>query len=221
MAVREVIYFLLWAQPATVRCARLESLLSRPLNPLPNTTTPTGRKRRGPTRLVMPVDQAWQRLKKTPTRLAVAKGECLDTSEAEVESEQRPKNKDKTKTSRLALPVACSTSIPPGSLRYARRETARRTLHARVHDEAKYNEEEKTVRSDIYAELYLWNKNVDEMIRLFECATDAGIWTLHKATRHAARLELLRAKLNADFSELMVLRERANVSRLARKTYIR
>ena len=71
------------------------------------------------------------------------------------------------------------------------------------------------MKADLCAQLVQLNKNVVEMIRLVQRATDAGIWTLHEATRHAARLELLRAKLNADFSELMVLRERANESRLS------
>ncbi len=71
------------------------------------------------------------------------------------------------------------------------------------------------MKADLSAGLGVLNRNVDEMIRLVQRATDAGIWTLHEATRHAARLESLRAKLNADFSELMVLRERANESRLS------
>lgn len=71
------------------------------------------------------------------------------------------------------------------------------------------------MKADLRAQLVLLNKNVDEMIRLVQRATDTGIWPLHVATRHTARLELLRAELNADFSELMVLRERANESRLS------
>jgi hypothetical protein len=67
-----------------------------------------------------------------------------------------------------------------------------------------------TMKADLRAQLVLLNKNVVEMIRLVQRATDAGIWTLHEAARHEARLDLLRAKLNADFKELMALRERAN-----------
>jgi len=55
------------------------------------------------------------------------------------------------------------------------------------------------MKADLRAELGLLNRNVVEMIRLFECATDAGIWTRQEVARHEARLELLRAKLNADF----------------------
>lgn len=68
---------------------------------------------------------------------------------------------------------------------------------------------------DLRAELGLLNRNVDEMIRLLQRATDAGIWTQQEATRHTARIELLGAKLNADFRELMALRDCANDSRLS------
>ena len=57
-----------------------------------------------------------------------------------------------------------------------------------------------TMKGDLRAQLVLLNKNVDEMIRLVQRA-------------HLARPELVRAKSNADFSELAVLRERANESR--------
>jgi hypothetical protein len=71
------------------------------------------------------------------------------------------------------------------------------------------------MKDDLWAELGLVNRNVDEMIRFLQCATDACIWTPEEATRHTARLELLGAKLNADFRELMALRDRANDSRLS------
>jgi hypothetical protein len=69
------------------------------------------------------------------------------------------------------------------------------------------------MKADLRAEFGLLNRNVFEMIRLFERAMDAGIWTPQEATRHVARLELLRAKLIADFRELMDLRG-ANEARL-------
>jgi hypothetical protein len=67
---------------------------------------------------------------------------------------------------------------------------------------------------DLRSEIDLLNRNVGELIRLFQCATDAGIWTPQEAAQHVARLELVRAKLNADSREIMALRERANASRL-------
>jgi hypothetical protein len=64
------------------------------------------------------------------------------------------------------------------------------------------------MKADLRAELGLVNRNVDEMIRLLECAAVAGIWTRQEATRLEARLELLRAKLNSDFAELVSAKER-------------
>jgi hypothetical protein len=69
------------------------------------------------------------------------------------------------------------------------------------------------MKADLRAELGLLNRNVDEMIRLVQRATDAGLWSRQEGARHEARLELLRAKLNADFRELIALRERLSRSR--------
>jgi hypothetical protein len=66
------------------------------------------------------------------------------------------------------------------------------------------------MQSDLWPEIDLMNLNVDEIVRLCQCAADAGIWTRHEAERHTARLESLRAKLNADFQELARLRECVN-----------
>ena len=71
------------------------------------------------------------------------------------------------------------------------------------------------MKADLRAEVRLLNRNVNEMIRLFRCATDAGVWTRREAERHERRLESLRAKLNADFRELIALRDCANGSRLS------
>ena len=69
------------------------------------------------------------------------------------------------------------------------------------------------MKADLRVELGLLNRNVDEMISLVRSATDAGIWTPQEAARLTARLESLRAKLTADFKELMDLHERANTLR--------
>jgi hypothetical protein len=70
------------------------------------------------------------------------------------------------------------------------------------------------MKADLRAEVRLLNRNVNEVIRLLRCAADAGVWTRQEAGRHERRLESLRAKLDADFGELVALRERANGSRL-------
>jgi len=69
------------------------------------------------------------------------------------------------------------------------------------------------VTADLCAEVDLMNRNADELIHLCQCATDAGVWSREEAQRHTARLESLRAKLNADFQELVRSHERANASR--------
>jgi len=69
------------------------------------------------------------------------------------------------------------------------------------------------MKADLGAELDVMNRNVDELIRLCQCATDAGVWTTQEATRHTARLDSLRAKLDADFRELMGSHERVKEAR--------
>jgi uncharacterized membrane protein YqjE len=64
------------------------------------------------------------------------------------------------------------------------------------------------MKADLREELDLLNRNVDEMIRLFQCAEAAGIWTKKEAMRHEARLESVRKKLNADYREIMARHER-------------
>jgi hypothetical protein len=66
------------------------------------------------------------------------------------------------------------------------------------------------MKADLRTELDLLNRNVDEMVRLCQCATDAGVWPAQQAARYTARLDSLRAKLNADFQELITLREYAD-----------
>ena len=70
-----------------------------------------------------------------------------------------------------------------------------------------------TMKADPREELDLLNRNVDEMIRLVQRATDAGIWTPQEAARREARLELLRVKLNADFREIIASGERPSEAR--------
>jgi hypothetical protein len=64
------------------------------------------------------------------------------------------------------------------------------------------------MKADLREELDLLNRNVDEMIWLFQRTADAGIWTKKEATRHEARLESIRKKLNADHREIMAMHER-------------
>jgi len=73
------------------------------------------------------------------------------------------------------------------------------------------------VRSEIEAELYLWNKNVDEMICLLQNIQASGVWSWQETARHEARLELLRAQLNANFRKLIALKKRVELLGLSEK----
>jgi hypothetical protein len=60
---------------------------------------------------------------------------------------------------------------------------------------------------------YVWNENVDELIRLLRQMQAPGVLPAHEAVRLAVRLEVLRTRANAGFAELMALREQANALR--------
>jgi hypothetical protein len=75
------------------------------------------------------------------------------------------------------------------------------------------------MRVNICGEQPLWNKNVDELIRLFQSAQDAGIWTRQEAERHEARLEALRMKLNDDFNAIVALPERVALLGFSERSY--
>jgi hypothetical protein len=64
--------------------------------------------------------------------------------------------------------------------------------------------------TDVCAEVCVWNENVDEMIRLLCRLQAAKITTRDESAGHAARLEILRAELNADFRDVITLRETIN-----------
>jgi hypothetical protein len=64
------------------------------------------------------------------------------------------------------------------------------------------------MKADLSAELALLNRNVDEIIGLLQCVTDAGIWTRQEATEHETRLESIRKNFNADYREIMARDER-------------
>jgi hypothetical protein len=71
----------------------------------------------------------------------------------------------------------------------------------------------------MYAELYLWNKNVDELIRFLQNIQAAGLWCRQETGPHEARLELLRTKLNADFRELVALSKRIDLLGFSKRNH--
>jgi len=70
------------------------------------------------------------------------------------------------------------------------------------------------MKLDAYSEIFLWNKNVDTLIRVLQRMEMLGIQSKEEIKVHELRLEEIRAALNADFSEAMFVRERGDHSRL-------
>jgi hypothetical protein len=70
------------------------------------------------------------------------------------------------------------------------------------------------MKLDAYSEIYLWNKNVDALIRVLQRMEALGILPQQTIKAHEVRLEEIRAALNADFAEAMATRERVDESRL-------
>jgi hypothetical protein len=64
------------------------------------------------------------------------------------------------------------------------------------------------MKADIYTEIFLFNKNVDSLVRVLQRIEALGIWTRRAMTSYEVRLEELRAAVNADFSELIYVKER-------------
>jgi hypothetical protein len=66
------------------------------------------------------------------------------------------------------------------------------------------------VRTDIYAELYLWNKNVDSLIRVLERLEALRIVPAQALKECEIRLEELRSVLNVRTLETMLAREQTD-----------
>ena len=65
-------------------------------------------------------------------------------------------------------------------------------------------------KADAFTEIYLWNLNVDRLIRVLERLEPHSIRSPRDLRAYAIRLEEIRAGLNADFAEVMAARERAD-----------
>ena len=71
------------------------------------------------------------------------------------------------------------------------------------------------MKADIYSEIYLWNRNVDMLIRVLQRTEALSILPKQEIKAHEIRLEEIRAALNANFAQTMSLREQADHCRLA------
>jgi hypothetical protein len=70
------------------------------------------------------------------------------------------------------------------------------------------------MKLDSYSEIYLWNKNVDALIRVQQRMEALGVLPQQVMKAHELRLEEIRAALNADFAEAMLALERGDHLRL-------
>ena len=64
--------------------------------------------------------------------------------------------------------------------------------------------------ADAFTEIYLWNLNMDRLIRVLQRLQLHSIRSQRELKAYAIRLEEIRAGLNADFAETMAARERAD-----------
>lgn len=69
-------------------------------------------------------------------------------------------------------------------------------------------------KSDAYTEIYLWNLNMDRLVRVLERLELQSICQKRELKAYELRLEEIRAGLNAAFSETIAARERADEFRL-------
>lgn len=68
-------------------------------------------------------------------------------------------------------------------------------------------------KSDAYTEIYLWNLNIDRLLRVLQRLDLQSILTEHELKAYEMRLEEIRAGLNAAFDEAMAMRECADAFR--------
>ena len=77
------------------------------------------------------------------------------------------------------------------------------------------------MKSDIYAELYLWNKNIDSLVRAMQRIELLGVCSGHLLKTHETRLQEIRASLNADLLEAILTQERADEARFQQLVAVR
>ena len=70
------------------------------------------------------------------------------------------------------------------------------------------------MKEDAYAEIYLWNRNVDRLVRVLQRLESFSIRPKQELKAYEVRLEEIRAGLNADFAQAMATRERSDETRL-------
>jgi hypothetical protein len=71
------------------------------------------------------------------------------------------------------------------------------------------------MKADPYSEIYLWNLNLDRLVRVLQRLEFHSICAKRELKAYEIRLEEIRAGLNADFAETMAACERADEFRLS------
>ena len=74
-----------------------------------------------------------------------------------------------------------------------------------------------TMKADSFGEIFLWNREVDRLIRVLQRMESSGILSKHEMKVYEAQLEEVRAGLNAELAGRMAISERADQSRLKRQ----
>jgi hypothetical protein len=72
------------------------------------------------------------------------------------------------------------------------------------------------MKIDIYVELYLWNRDIDPLVRVLQRLEPFSILVKQEMKLYEVRLEEIRATFNADFAEAMATRERVDERRFKR-----
>ena len=66
------------------------------------------------------------------------------------------------------------------------------------------------MKADAYAEIFLWNQNVDRLVRVLQRVESSSIRPKQELKAFEVRLEEIRAGFNADFAQAMAARERSD-----------
>ncbi len=70
------------------------------------------------------------------------------------------------------------------------------------------------MKADAYTEIFLWNQNVDRLVRVLQRLESVSIRPKQELKAYEVRVEEIRAGLNADFAQAMAARERSDEDHL-------
>jgi len=73
------------------------------------------------------------------------------------------------------------------------------------------------MKADAYGEIFLFNRDIDRLLRVLQRLESASIRPKQEMKAYEVRLEEIRAGLNADFAEAMAKQERDDEIRLRRQ----